>query len=143
MRQRLGIAQALLGQPELLILDEPTAGLDPEQRLRFRELLSGLPGDPVIVLSTHQADDIAAICPKVVVLLQGRVRFAGTPAELAATAAGRVWAADDRDARAHLSWRGGDGRWRHVGDQPPTDADLVAPTVEDGYLVLSHASGVK
>ena len=94
MRQRLGIAQALLGQPDLLILDEPTAGLDPEQRLRFRELLSGLPGDPVIVLSTHQADDIAAICPHVVVLLKGQVHFAGTPAELAATAAGRVWAAD-------------------------------------------------
>src|ERR1700685_766458 len=86
MRQRLGIAQALLGQPELLILDEPAAGRDPGQRLRSRELLSGLPGDPVIVLSTHQADDIAAICPKVIVLLQGRVRFAGTPAELAATA---------------------------------------------------------
>ena len=71
MRQRLGIAQALLGEPDLLILDEPTAGLDPEQRLRFRELLSDLPGNPVIVLSTHQADDITAICPRVVVLLQG------------------------------------------------------------------------
>ena len=141
MRQRLGIAQALLGQPDLLVLDEPTAGLDPEQRLRFRELLSGLPGDPVIMLSTHQADDIAAICPHVVVLLQGRVHFTGTPAELAATAAGRVWAADDRDDRAHLAWRGGDNRWRHVGDDPPTSAELVAPTVEDGYLLLSHAAG--
>ena len=119
MRQRLGIAQALLGHPDLLVLDEPTAGLDPEQRLRFRELLSGLPGDPVIVLSTHQADDIAAICPHVVVLLQGQVHFAGTPAELAATAAGRVWAADERDDRAHLAWRGGDNRWRHVGEDPP------------------------
>jgi ABC-2 type transport system ATP-binding protein len=141
MRQRLGIAQALLGQPDLLVLDEPTAGLDPEQRLRFRELLSGLPGDPVIVLSTHQADDIAAICPHVVVLLQGQVHFAGTPADLAATAAGRVWAADDRDDRAHLAWRGGDSRWRHVGDDPPAGAELVAPTVEDGYLLLSHAAG--
>jgi ABC-2 type transport system ATP-binding protein len=141
MRQRLGIAQALLGGPELLILDEPTAGLDPEQRLRFRELLSGLPGDPVIVLSTHQADDIAAICPHVVVLLQGQVHFAGTPADLAATAAGRVWAADERDDRAHLAWRGGDNRWRHVGDDPPAGAELVAPTVEDGYLLLSHAAG--
>jgi len=141
MRQRLGIAQALLGEPELLILDEPTAGLDPEQRLRFRELLSGLPGDPVIVLSTHQADDIAAICPQVVVLLQGRVRFTGTPAELAATAAGRVWAADERDGHAHLSWRGGDNRWRHIGDHQPGGAELVAPTVEDGYLLLSQAAG--
>jgi ABC-2 type transport system ATP-binding protein len=143
MRQRLGVAQALLGQPELLILDEPTAGLDPEQRLRFRELLSGLPGDPVIVLSTHQADDIAAICPKVIVLLQGRVRFAGTPAELAAIAAGQVWAAGARDARAHLSWRGGDNRWRHIGDRPPAGAELVTPTVEDGYLLLSHAAGAR
>jgi len=143
MRQRLGIAQALLGHPDLLVLDEPTAGLDPEQRLRFRELLSGLPGDPVIVLYTHQADDIAAICPTVVVLLQGRVHFTGTPAELAAAAAGRVWAADGRDDRAHLSWRGGDGRWRHIGDAPPAGAELVAPTVEDGYLMLSHAAGAR
>jgi ABC-2 type transport system ATP-binding protein len=141
MRQRLGIAQALLGRPDLLILDEPTAGLDPEQRLRFRELLSDLPGGPVIVLSTHQADDIAAICPKVIVLLHGRIRFAGTPVELAATADGRVWVADERDPHAHLSWRGGDSRWRHVGDHPSAGAELVAPTVEDGYLLLAHAAG--
>jgi ABC-2 type transport system ATP-binding protein len=143
MRQRLAIAQALLGQPDLLVLDEPTAGLDPEQRLRFRELLSGLPGDPVIVLSTHQADDIAAICPQVVVLLRGQVHFAGSPAGLAATAAGRVWAAGERDDRAHLSWRGGDNRWRHIGDHPPAGAELVTPTVEDGYLLLSHAAGAR
>jgi ABC-2 type transport system ATP-binding protein len=143
MRQRLGIAQALLGQPDLLVLDEPTAGLDPEQRLRFRELLSDLPAEPVIVLSTHQADDITAICPRVVVLLQGRVHFDGTPAELAATAAGRVWASDERDGRAHLSWRGGDNRWRQIGDHPPAGAELVTPMAEDGYLLLAHAAGTR
>ena len=143
MRQRVGIAQALLGQPGLLVLDEPTAGLDPEQRLRFRELLSGLPGDPVIVLSTHQADDIAAICAHVVVLLEGQVRFAGTPAELAATAAGKVWTSDGRYGRAYLSWRASDGRWRHIGDHPPDGVDLGAPTVEDGYLLLSHAAAAR
>ncbi|MGH8888936.1 MAG: ATP-binding cassette domain-containing protein [Acidothermaceae bacterium] len=140
MRQRLGIAQALLGQPDVLILDEPTAGLDPAQRLRFRELLSNLPNAPVIVLSTHQADDIAAICPNVVVLLQGRVHFAGTPADLANTAAGRVWTSDHHDPGAHLSWRGSDGRWRHIGALPPANAEVLAPTVEDGYLLLSHAA---
>ena len=143
MRQRVGIAQALLGRPDLLVLDEPTAGLDPEQRLRFRQLLSEQPGDPVIVLSTHQADDIAAICSRVVVLQRGRIQFVGTPTELAGTAAGRVWASDQRDDHAHLSWRGSDNRWRNIGDDPPGGAELVTPTVEDGYLLVSTAAGVR
>ncbi len=119
-RQRLAIAQALLGSPELLILDEPTAGLDTEQRLRFRELLSNLPGDPVIVLSTHQADDIAAICPRVVVVLDGRIAFTGTPAALAGTAAGHVWTADRaRRTRAHVVARRGQSVATHR--QPAAD----------------------
>jgi ABC-2 type transport system ATP-binding protein len=138
MRQRLGIAQALLGDPDLLLLDEPTAGLDPEQQLRFRELLSDLPGDPAIVLSTHQVDDVSAICSQVIVLLAGQVRFAGTPADLASTAAGHAWTADERDPLAFLSWRGGDNRWRHLGQRPPDAAEVTVPTVEEGYLLLSH-----
>lgn len=138
-RQRLAIAQALLGSPQLLVLDEPTAGLDTEQRLHFRELLSNLPGDPVILLSTHQVDDITAICPRVVVLLEGKVRFAGTPTALAETAAGRVWVADQPDSRAYVSWRVSDNRWRHIGDQPSGGNEPITPTAEDGYLVLTHA----
>jgi ABC-2 type transport system ATP-binding protein len=140
MRQRLGIAQALLGDPDLLILDEPTAGLDPEQKLRFREVLSDLAGEPVIVLSTHQVEDIAAMCPRVIVLLHGRVHFAGTPAELAEIATGHVWAADNRNGAAHLSWRGSDDRWHHLGDRPPAGAEIVKPTVEEGYLLLSQTA---
>jgi ABC-2 type transport system ATP-binding protein len=141
MRRRLGLAQALLGDPQLLVLDEPAAGLDPEQRLRFREMLSRLPGDRVVVLSTHQVDDVTAICSAVVVLLAGRVYFTGTPARLAALAAGKVWAADTRDGAAELSWRGGDGSWRHIGAQPPPGARQVTATAEDGYLLLSGAVG--
>jgi len=137
LRRRLGLAQALLGQPELLVLDEPVAGLDVEQRLRFRELISGLPGDPVVVLATHHVDDVTAICSAVVVLLDGRVRFSGTPAELAGLAAGRVWRADRREPGAELSWRAGDGQWRHIGQEPPPGAAVVPPTAEDGYLLLS------
>jgi ABC-2 type transport system ATP-binding protein len=142
-RQRLAIAQALLGSPELLILDEPTAGLDTEQRLRFRELLSNLPGEPVIVLSTHQADDIAAICPRVVVVLDGQIAFTGTPTSLADTANGHVWIGAQRDGRAHMSWRDGENHWRHIGDQAPTDSETATATVEDGYLLLSHGRGIR
>jgi ABC-2 type transport system ATP-binding protein len=137
LRRRLGLAQALLGRPELLILDEPAAGLDPEQRLRFRELLSGLPGDPLVVLATHQVDDVMAVCSAVVVLLDGRVRFAGPPAGLAGLAAGHVWLAGERQAGAQLSWRTGDGQWRQVGHEPPPGTAPAPPTAEDGYLLLS------
>jgi ABC-2 type transport system ATP-binding protein len=136
MRRRVGIAQAMLGRPDFLVLDEPTAGLDPEQRLRFRELLGTEAAGATVLLSTHQTDDVAALCQRVVVLLEGVVRYAGSPSGLAAMAAGRVWLAGDRDVRAELAWITGDGRVRHIGD-PPAGAALVEPTVEDGYLLLA------
>jgi len=134
MRRRVALAQALLGEPDLLLLDEPTAGLDPEQRLRFREFVSTSP-DQTVVLSTHQTEDVAALCNAVVVLDQGRVRFSGTARELSELARGRVWLAEARDPAASLSWRTGDGGHRHIGDAP-ADARLVEPTLEDGYLLL-------
>lgn len=135
MRRRVALAQALLGDPALLVLDEPTAGLDPEQRLRFREVVSSSLSSQTVVLSTHQTEDVAALCGRVVVLHQGCVRFDGTPQDLTARARGRVWVAAERDAAAQLSWRTGDGRWRHVGD-PPVSGALTDPTLEDAYLLL-------
>jgi ABC-2 type transport system ATP-binding protein len=136
MRRRVGIAQAMLGSPDLLVLDEPTAGLDPEQRLRFRELLSSQAPRATVLLSTHQTDDVAALCQRVIVLLSGAVRFEGTPAQLAQLAAGRVWIAAERSPHARLAWVTSEGQVRHIGDPPP-GAELVAPTVEDGYLLLA------
>ncbi len=138
MRRRVGIAQALLGEPDLLVLDEPTAGLDPEQRLRFRELLTAR-STTTTLLSTHQTDDVAALCQRVIVFDAGKVRFDGTPDGLAAVARDRVWSAASRDPNATLAYVTGDGQVRHLGD-PPVGAHLVAPTVEDGYLLLARAA---
>jgi ABC-2 type transport system ATP-binding protein len=140
MRRRVAIAQAIIGDPALLVLDEPTAGLDPEQRLRFRQLLSALAEQSTVVLSTHQTDDVAALCSHVIVLLRGTTRFSGSPQELAALADGRVWIASTRDPSASLAWTMGSGAVRHVGT-PPLGAELVAPSVEDGYLALTGHFG--
>jgi ABC-2 type transport system ATP-binding protein len=138
MRRRVALGQALLGDPDLLVLDEPTAGLDPEQRLRFREIVSERSADRTVILSTHQTEDVAALCPRVVVMNDGRTLFDGTPAELTDVARGRVWLAPERAPEAHLSWRTGDGRHRNIGTAP-SGADLIEPTVEDGYLLLVGA----
>ena len=135
MRRRVALAQSLLGDPALLILDEPTAGLDPQQRLRFREVISEIASRQTVMLSTHQTEDVAALCQRVMVMDQGRVLFDGAPHQLAETARGGVWIADGRDARARLSWRTGEGRHRHIGDAP-VGAELVEPTIEDAYLLL-------
>jgi ABC-2 type transport system ATP-binding protein len=91
MRQRFGIAQALIGNPELIIVDEPTAGLDPEERNRFLNLLAGIGDNVVVILSTHIVDDVADLCPRMAVLANGRLQLEGSPAELIASTRGKVW----------------------------------------------------
>lgn len=92
MRQRFGIAQALIGNPDLIIVDEPTAGLDPEERNRFLNLLAGIGDNVVVILSTHIVDDVADLCPLMTVLANGRVQLEGKPADLIAATRGRIWA---------------------------------------------------
>jgi ABC-type multidrug transport system ATPase subunit len=91
MRQRFGIAQALIGNPELIIVDEPTAGLDPEERNRFLNLLAGIGDNVVVILSTHIVDDVADLCPLMAVLANGRVQLEGKPLDLIAATRGKVW----------------------------------------------------
>ena len=91
MRQRFGIAQALIGQPDLIIVDEPTAGLDPEERNRFLNLLAGIGETVVVILSTHIVDDVADLCPRMAVLAGGRVQLEGVPQDLIEQTRGRVW----------------------------------------------------
>ncbi|MCW2742033.1 MAG: transporter related protein [Blastococcus sp.] len=135
-RRRVALAQALLGEPELLLLDEPTTGVDPEQRVTLRQVLSRAGEHSTVLLSTHQTEDVAALCDRVVVLDAGRVRFDGPVVDLVATAAGRVWLADGPDPAARASWRTGTGRHRNVGEAAPPGADLAEPTLEDAYLLL-------
>ncbi|MFD6172852.1 ABC transporter ATP-binding protein [Streptomyces coeruleorubidus] len=142
MRQRVALGAALVGDPGFLVLDEPTVGLDPEQRMRFRELIAGAGEGRTVLLSTHQTEDVAMLCHRVLVMAGGRVRFEGTPAELTARAAGRVWSSTERDPDAKAGWRTGTGAFRNVGD-PPDGAELVEPTLEDGYLLALDGDAVE
>ena len=134
-RRRVVLAQALLGSPDLLVLDEPTAGLDPAQRGRLRDVLGRAGETSTVVISTHQTEDVAALCERVVVLDGGRVLFDGTVTDMVGQAAGRVWMAAERDPAAQHAWRTGSGRFRNVGDPPPS-AELIEPALEDAYLLL-------
>jgi ABC-2 type transport system ATP-binding protein len=91
MRQRFGIAQALIGNPELIIVDEPTAGLDPEERNRFLNLLAAIGDNVVVILSTRIVDDVADLCPLMAVLANGRLQLEGRPVDLIASTRGKVW----------------------------------------------------
>ena len=135
-RRRVWLAQALLGSPAVLILDEPTTGVDPEQRVVLRTVLAEIARTSVVVLSTHQTEDVAALCERVIVLDQGRVRYDGPVTDLTGQAAGRVWLADEPDPAASISWRTGTGRYRNVGARVRDGAEHVEPSLEDAYLLL-------
>ena len=137
MRQRVALAAALLGAPPLLVLDEPSNGLDPDQRIGLRTILSDAGRHGTVLVSTHQTSEVAAFCQQVIVQLAGRIRFVGAPHVLARLADGRVWLDDAPHPRALQWWTDAAGRTRCIGD-PPSGADLTEPTIDDGYLLLTN-----
>ena len=149
MKRRIGIAQALLNDPQLLIVDEPTAGLDPEERIRFRNLLVSLAGDRSVLLSTHIVEDIAQTCPRLAVLSAGRVMFQGETRELLQAARGQVWTLDTTgpapvgDLTVVSALNVGAGmRYRVVAQvRPGAEALQVEPNLEDGYVALMRRNG--
>jgi ABC-2 type transport system ATP-binding protein len=144
MRQRFGIAQALIGNPELIIVDEPTAGLDPEERNRFLNLLAAIGDNVVVILSTHIVDDVADLCPRMAVLANGRLQLEGKPAELIESSRGKVWKKairheelEDYQAKYEvISTRLFAGRTIvHVlSDTPPEGFEPVEGGLEDVYF---------
>ena len=145
MKQRVGIAQALLNDPQLLIVDEPTAGLDPEERVRFRNLLSELSGERIVILSTHIVSDVEAIATDIAILGGGRLLAHAAPEDLLRAVEGRVWewvipSAELPAARQQFqisgSVRRGDGVHVRVvaAERPGAGAVAVAPSLEDAYL---------
>ena len=147
MRQRIGIAQALLNDPELLIVDEPTVGLDPEERVRFRNLLSDLGGERLVILSTHIVSDVEAVATRIAILDRGRLLASADPEALLRRVEGRVWewvipsaelpAARERWKIGSTARRADGVHARVVSPLPPgAEAVPVAPSLEDAYLAV-------
>jgi ABC-2 type transport system ATP-binding protein len=154
MKQRVGIAQALLNDPQLLIVDEPTAGLDPEERVRFRNLLSDLSGERIVVLSTHIVSDIEATATDIALIAKGTLVAHATPEDLLLQVEGKVWeyvvsSADLNSIRqqyqiSSINRRSDGVHVRVLGDEPPQGAQQVTPNLEDAYLfcLSRHRDGV-
>jgi ABC-type multidrug transport system ATPase subunit len=148
MRQRLGIAQAIAGNPRLIIVDEPTAGLDPEERIRFYHLLSELAADRIVLLSTHIVEDVAVLCPRFAVIRQGRLLAVTTPSEARDAISGHVYEgtvdpgdlprlrAERTVTQALLVEGRNRARIYEPSGRPPDGFAPVTVTLEDAYLVL-------
>ncbi len=151
MKRRVGIAQALVNDPRILIVDEPTAGLDPEERIRFRNLLVDLALDRVVILSTHIVEDIGQTCRDMAVLSKGQILYRGSPLDLTRAAEGRVWTVLSQEARKpnngltvvsmlHMA-EGVQYRLvgANAGEYP--QASQAQPGLEDGYVWLMKSAG--
>lgn len=146
MKRRVGIAQAILGSPSLLIVDEPTTGLDPEERVRLRNVLSEMAKECVVILSTHIVEDISHSCNDLAVIQKGRVQYRGTPAALIGMARGAVWNVTTQGEQpdhglvvvSTLQTQYG-VQYRVLGTPSAyPDAAPAEPTLEDGYMWLMH-----
>ena len=147
MRQRVAVARTLLRLPPIIIVDEPTVGLDPRERIRFRNLLSRLARDRIVLFSTHVVEDVAVACDRVLVIAKGELEFDGVPGDLASEANGRVWELRTKSdvqpelppGAIHLDEKpAADGSIVHriIAGSAPLDAEGVEPTLEDGYMWL-------